>query len=300
MSKSKASKGKSPKKNSEISKKIPPKKSMPSKPVVNRAGKRKAKRKSVVVRKQSSYNIVQKGIKDYCLRKYGKRCTRKEVSEIYQGLKLRYADEWKDNKGSITPKKIADEIDQRLSYRKAGSMPTDLKDFEWYFVIDKLMLEDGGFFQPDDVLNFDLSPIGLGTPRGEYVDLEYIYTEEVYPEVREYISDVETTTGLKMSPQPLFVLDEKRSDIDKRIFTWVIDFGQVEGKEEFLPTPEGQKPPKEKKEGKEAKSKSAVTEAVLLEREKTEQMKIQKQLNAMELLKSGAIDQDTFKKLLGL
>jgi len=272
---------------------------MPTNVTKKSTGKRKAKRKSVKPRKPSSYNIIQSGIKDYCLRKYGRRCSRKEVSEIYQALKLRYADEFKDSKSGITPKIIADTIDERLGYRDAGSMPTDLKDFEWYMVIDKLILTDGGYFLEGDVLTFDLTSIGLGKVRGSYDELEYMYTEQIYTEMREYITDVEAQTGMKMSPQPSFVLDEKQSDVAKRLFVWKLDFGRVEGKEEFEETPEGQKPPKEKKAAeKKEKKESAVTEQVLLEREKTAQLKEKTKQDAMALLKEGKIDLDTFKLLI--
>jgi hypothetical protein len=213
---------------------------------------------------------------------------------------LRYADEFKDSKSGITPKVIADTIDERLGYRDAGSMPTDLKDFEWYMVIDRLVLQDGGYFLPEDVLTFDLTPIGLGKVRGSYTELEYMYTEQIYSDMREYISDVEGTTGIKMSPQPSFVLDEKQSDVAKRLFVWKIDFDDVEGKEELPIEGEGEKPKAEKKpKEKAAKKESAVTEAVLLEREKTAQLREKTKQDAMELLKAGKIDLDTFKALIG-
>ncbi len=307
MSNSKGSKKKSAKKKAQLSKKITStKKSMPTNVTKKSTGKRKAKRKPVKVRKPSSYNIIQSGIKDYCLRKYGRRCSRKEVSEIYQALKLRYADEFKNPKSKITPKVIADTIDEKLGYKDAGSMPTALKDFEWYLLIDTLVLEDGGYFQADDVMIFDLTPIGLGKVRGSYSELEYMYTEQIYADMREYISDVEATTGIKMSPQPSFVLDANQTDEGKRVFTWVIDFDEVEGKEQLPIEEKGEKPTKEKK-SKDKAEKAGVSEAVLLEREKTAQEKektkqaeLKFKQDALDALNAGRIDQDTFKKLLGL
>jgi hypothetical protein len=133
-----------------------------------------------------------------------------------------------------------------------------------------------------------------------------MYTEQIYTEMREYISDVEATTGMKMSPQPSFVLDEKQSDVAKRVFTWVIDFDKVEGKEELPIEEKGEKPTKEKK-SKDKAEKAGVSEAVLLEREKTAQEKektkqaeLKVKQDALDALKAGLIDQDTFKKLIGL
>jgi hypothetical protein len=236
------------------------------------------------------------------LRKYGKRCSRQEVSEIYQALKLRYADEFKDSKSGITPKIIADTIDERLGYRDAGSMPTDLKDFEWYLVIDKLVLTDGGYFLEDDILTFDLSDVGLGKVTGSYAELDYMYTEQIYPDMREYISDVEATTGIKMSPQPSFVIDEDRTDVAKRVFVWKLDFGRVEGREQFQDTPEGQKPPSEKKA---AKSKAKESDAVILEREKTKQLEIiertekeKTKQKALDAFSKGEISEETLKLII--
>jgi hypothetical protein len=264
--------------------------------------KRRAKRVVVKTRKESSYNVIQKGIKDYCLRKYGKRCSRQEVSEIYQALKLRYADEFKNPKSKITPKSIADTIDEKLGYKDAKAMPTDFEDFEWYMVIDKLILTDGGYFLEDDILTFDLSDVGLGKVTGSYAELDYMYTEQIYPDMREYISDVEATTGIKMSPQPSFVIDEDRSDFGKRVFVWKLDFGRVEGREQFQDTPEGQKPPSEKKA---AKSKAKESDAVILEREKTKQLEITERIakektkqDALAAFKAGEINLETFKLLI--
>ncbi len=279
---------------------------MPTKVTKKVTGKRKAKRNPVTPRKQSSYNIIQKGIKDYCLRKYGKRCSRKEVSEIYQALKLRYADDFKDSKSKITPKVIADTIDEKLAYRDAGSMPTDFEDFEWYMVVDKLILTDGGYFLEDDILTFDMTDIGLGKVRGSYAELDYMYTEQIYTDMREYISDVEAQTGMRMSPQPSFVFDEKQSDVANRLFTWKLDFGRVESREHFEGIPKEEKPPKEKKSKERAEKKEeGVTEAVLIEREKTAQMKektkqdaLKIKQDALDALRAGLIDLDTFKMLI--
>ena len=271
-------------------------------PSVNRFGKRKAVRKPE--RKPSNYNLIQGAIADYCVRKYGKKCSKKEISEIYQGLKNRYLEEGR--KSPFTPKEIAKEIDKRLAYLGKGSMPTFLKDFVWYMIEDVLVFNDGGFFKPSDRLIFNMTAIGLGKRKTEYSDLSDFYKEELYGEVREWMMDVEGETGIKISPQPTFVLDEDASDFEKRIYVWKFDLSDVDEKDELEIVKEPEEAVVEEKKGegevekeKEVKAgEKGVSEKVLLEREKTAQLREKTKQEAMALLKEGKIDLDTFKMLI--
>jgi hypothetical protein len=252
--------------------------------------------------------LIQGAIADYCVRKYGKKCSKKEISEIYQGLKNRYLEEGR--KSPFSPKEIAKEIDKRLAYLGKGSMPTLLKDFVWYLIEDILVFNDGGFFKPADRLVFNMTAIGLGKRKTEYSDLSDFYKEELYGEVREWMMDVEGETGIKVSPQPTFVLDEDASDFEKRIYVWKFDMSDVEGKEEMEIVEEAEGEAEqavaEEKKGedevekeKEAKTKGkGVSEKVLLEREKTAQLREKTKQDAMALLKEGKIDLETFKLLI--
>lgn len=290
-----------PKKAKAVSKKTQPSTSKKVVPSVNRFGKRKAVRKPA--RKYSNYNLIQGAIADYCVRKYGRKCSKKEISEIYQGLKSRYLEEGR--KSPFTPQEIAKAIDKRLAYLGKDAMPTLLKDFEWFQVVAILVFNDGGFFKPADRLVFDLTSIGLGKRRTEFSDLADFYKEELYVEIREWMMDVEVETGIKMSPPPTFVLDEDASDMQKRIYVWKLDFGEVEGAEEVVDT-EGAKEKgveevvvEEKEAPSEEKGKEkGVSEKVLLEREKTAQMREKTKQEAMALLKEGKIDLETFKMLI--
>ena len=185
-----------------------------------RVVKRKAKR--VEPKKQNSYHIIQSAISNYCKEKYGKSCSKKEMSEIYQALKSRY----KDSKGvQINPNEIAKEIDKRLAYYDVTKVPKVLKDFLWFDIVDRLKGNDGLYFRDEDMIVLDFSSVSddLGVMKTPYSSLEEFYTDDLYPLVQEYFEDVYNQTGIKVSPPPTFVLSEDKTDYEKRIFRYEFD-----------------------------------------------------------------------------
>ena len=277
-------------------------------------GKRKARKKGV--RKPSQYNAVKKSISEYCKRKYGRRCSQKEISEIYSNLKSRFIDN-KSEKNPISIQDIQRTIDERLAYYgKDDTMPILLRDFEYFNTLAILYWRDGGFFKQDDILNFDLRGIGEGIVRCTFNELPEAFGEEIKDVVKEWVTDVIDATGFEPSPPPTFVFDEEMSDYGKREFTWVLDIdyeGELPSKEEREEEEEdgtsgksraGTGKSKSKKGEKGAKKESKTEsegetpESVLIEREKTLQAKEKTKQEAMELLRSGKIDLDTFKLLI--
>ena len=196
-----------------------------------RVVKRKAKR--VEPKKQNSYHIIQSAISNYCKEKYGKSCSKKEMSEIYQALKSRY----KDSKGvQINPNEIAKEIDKRLAYYDVTKVPKVLKDFLWFDVVDRLKGNDGLYFRDEDMIVLDFSSVSddLGVMKTPYSSLEEFYTDDLYPLVQEYFEDVYNQTGIKVSPPPTFVLNEEQTDYEKRIFRYEFDIDDKQKSKEKL------------------------------------------------------------------
>jgi len=210
------------------------KKKQPSKPEKEKKAKvvkRKAKR--VEPKKQNSYHIIQSAISNYCKEKYGKSCSKKEMSEIYQALKSRY----KDSKGNqINPNEIAKEIDKRLAYYDVTKVPKVLKDFLWFDIVDRLKGNDGLYFRDEDMIVLDFSGISddLGVMRTPYSSLEEFYTDDLYPLVQEYFEDVYNQTGIKVSPPPTFVLNDEQTDYEKRIFRYEFDIDDKQKSKEKL------------------------------------------------------------------
>jgi len=282
--------------------------------VLTRSGKRKAKRKQI--RKRSQYDLIRSSIADYCKRNYGRRCSQAEVSDIYQTLKLRFIDN-KSERNPIPIKEIQRTIDERLAYyKKQGGMPILLRDFEYYNTLAILYWRDGGYFKQDDVMNFDLRGIGEGIVRCTFNELPDVFSEDIRDRIKEWVSDVVDETGIEPSPPPTFVFDEELSDYEKREFTWVLDIdyeGEMPSRDdddesaEDTPPRTGGTGTGERKRGKGAKKESkgkdegkdeSVPESVLIEREKTIQAREKTKQEAMELLRSGKIDLDTFKLLI--
>jgi len=196
-----------------------------------RVVKRKAKR--VEPKKQNSYHIIQSAISNYCKEKYGKSCSKKEMSEIYQALKSRY----KDSKGNqINPNEIAKEIDKRLAYYDGTKVPKVLKDFLWFDIVDRLKGNDGLYFRDEDMIVLDFSSVSddLGVMRTPYSSLDEFYTDDLYPLVQEYFEDVYNQTGIKVSPPPTFVLNEEQTDYEKRIFRYEFDIDDKQKSKEKL------------------------------------------------------------------
>ena len=237
-------------------------------------GKRKAKRKKGFVplkggasmevpskvRKQSSYNIVSSAISKWC-KENGARCTKKQISEIYQGLKERrltgdpkYQLTAEDIASGIKGKLVVDEGTDRekkvdlLAFKDAVGVPTQFLDFEWYFA-PSFFNNDGLFFKQDDVLRFDLSSIGRGVIEIYYSEFNERYRDDIYEWITEEVEGFESESGKGYYGR--FKLNQDATDIENRIFEWTFE-GQDEGQ---VPTQEG----REKVTG--VKDKSLPTEA---------------------------------------
>ena len=290
--------------------------------------KRPAKRKAAPLkakRVQTKYDVVRGIVADYCKRNYGRRCSREESKQIYQALKLRFFD--KDIKTKITLEQIKSDIDKVLAFKDKTSPPdTTTQPFPYFELIIRLYDNDGGYFREDDTLIFDLTAIGEGKVKTPYAELPYSYKTDIYERIRGYVEDVESATGKKFSPQPEFVYDADKSNLEKRLFVWKLSLDAVEGKEEQQTT-------KEIKEGKEEKernleynkekAKEEIQEikedikddsnALAIEKEKTKQKEIERdieekklrqkivdrQLRAMDLLEKGLITQEQFAQMIG-
>jgi len=319
-----------------LSKKTTKTNSKPStKKNLNPTGEDKPKRK----RRISDYLVLQSAISKYCLDRYDKlmadpslsaeekkkirkKCTKKEVSEIYQGLKSRFLTS--KTKGlQINAGDLSNEIESKLSYKNRATIPFTCREFEWYMTIDMLYGSDGFYFKPSDTLNFNCNmgvPFDMGVFSTEYNQLEDYYKDEMYAPLREYMEHLQEESD--SSIKPIFVFNEQLSDIENRIFWWDLDDG---GMGEFEPKPKKEKSDdlsddfelseediaeevekgKSKGEdkpkgGKEPKAKKEISNDVLLAREKTKQEQEKSKQMAMELLKDGLISKSEFKKLIGL
>jgi hypothetical protein len=264
-------------------------------------------------RAQTQYDIVRGIVADYCKRNYGRRCTRAESKEIYQALKLRFLDKESGVK-QISIEDIKKDIDKVLAFKGETSPPTSVVlPMPYYDVVTRLYNNDGGFFQDDDTLIFDLSTIGEGKVKTPYAELPYAYKTDIYERVRDYISDVEAT-GIKVSPPPEFVYDADKSKEDKRIFVWNINFDNVSDKEELFTSEEIKEQSDEKERNEEVVIEKieeitkggADADILLIEKEKTKQKEVELEItkektkqDAMALLQAGKIDLDTFLKIIG-
>ena len=270
--------GKSPskspsKKNSQkTAKKKSPKKNDDE--VVNKAKKRKAKRKQGFVplkegasmevpskvRKKSAYNIVSSAISKWC-KENGARCTKKQISEIYQGLKERRLTG--DPKYQLTAEDIElgikgqlvlnegktnEEKVDLLAFKDTNGVPTQFFDFEWYFA-PSFFNNDGLYFKSDDIPRFDLTSIGRGIKEIYYSEFNAVYRDDIYQWITEEVEGFESESGKGYYGR--FKLNEQATDIENRIFEWTFE-GQDEGQ---VPTQEG----REKVTG--IKDKSLPTEA---------------------------------------
>jgi len=215
----------------------------------NRVSKRKAKRTFVnkpigVVkrtRKQSSYDILQSAVSQYCKDRYArlmasnelsaeqkkkirKTCTKAEIKEIYNSLKGRFLKDAKGIKGRskdvISPSEIASKIDSILGYYGASDIPLQLREpIEWYYIIDYLLNNDGLFFKDDDIMIFNCSTLDLSLGQYEvfYKDVDTELGDTMYVDLRQFIDE---NPEYDNSPIPEFVLNEEMSDIENRTFVW--------------------------------------------------------------------------------
>ncbi len=173
----------------------------------------------------SQYQLIRKAVSDYCKKNYNRRCTQKEISEIYADLKDRMNYDEK-----LTPQKIVQSINQRLKYRNESELPQSLENFDWFSTIDNLVGLDALFFKPLDKLKFDLSVLGLGVIETTYSDLGDVYYDEIYPLIRDYIDAYIAKYDKDPNSPPFrFNYDDSKSDSSKRLFTWVLDVGSSLG-----------------------------------------------------------------------
>jgi len=293
--------------------------------------KPQVEKKEKKTRRISNYLILQSAISKYCNDRYNrlmadptisadekkkirKKCTKKEVSEIYQGLKSRFLTS-KTKGMQINATDLSVQIEQKLAYKGKVTLPFTCREFEWFFIIDTLYGADGFFFKPSDTLNFNCNMGGgfnMGVFSTEYNGLEETYKDEMYSPLREYMEDLQAESD--SSVKPFFVFNEELSDIENRIFWWDLNDGlndagsrgdsEPQGKsteEDFELTEEDISDEVESgKGGAKKKPKKEISENVLLEREKTKQEQEKSKQLAMQLLKDGLIDKDEFKKLVGL
>ena len=286
-------------------------------------------------RKVSDYLVLQTAISKYCADRYSrlmsdpsisaddkkkirKRCSKQEVSEIYQGLKSRFLKS-KTKGMQISASDLSIQIEQKLAYKGKESVPFTCREFEWYLLIDTLYGADGFFFKPSDVLNFNCNMGGafnMGVFSSEYNSLEDTYKEEMYSVLREYMDDIQEEND--SSVKPFFVFNEELSDIENRIFWWDLNDGlesagsgrdgdgggkgeTKEMGEDFELTEDDIRDEVESgKKGAKKKDKEVLSESVLLEREKTKQEREKSKQMAMELLKDGLITKEEFLKLAGI
>jgi hypothetical protein len=279
------------------------------KKIVEPKGKQKKTRgaKKVKPRKQSSYNLLQKEISEYCKKNYNRKCSKSEISDIYRSLKERFFDV-NEKKLRATPQEIAKEIDSKLAYRQAKSMPTFLSDFPWFDVLSRLWSNDGGFFKEDDMLTFDLSDVGLGKRKTPFFALVEIYQDEIYADLIEFFEEVESQTGKKLnqSPIPRWVYQEELSDAGNRKFVWKIlfddDDGAVKattGKNQGEITEDDRQQAIQEAQAQEStKSKTDKELELEIEKEKTAQEREKTKQQAMDLLQKGLITPDQFTKLI--
>jgi hypothetical protein len=302
-------------------------------------GKRKAKRKKGFVplkkgasmevpskvRKKSSYNIVSSAISKWC-KENGARCTKKQISEIYQGLKERrltgdpkYQLTAEDielgikgnlvlNKGTEKEEKV-----DLLAFKDTDGVPTQFLDFEWYFA-PSFFNNDGLYFKSDDVLRFDLSSIGRGVIEIYYSEFNSVYRDDIYEWITEEVEGFESESGKGYYGR--FKLNQDATDIENRIFEWTFegqDEGQVptqEGREKVtgikdksLPTEAEAKAQKEEDKAREKQesapprklSKKELELETLKEKNKEKELQIKEKEIDLESVKLGLMDAEEFK-----
>jgi hypothetical protein len=265
---------------------------------------RKAKRvvASQSTRKKSDYNILSSQISEYCKkRQNGKPCSRQKIVEIYNAIKQEQA-----NKGSkLSQQEIRSVIESKLAFANVKSVPELLKQFDWFRVVDVLVEGSGSFFKDQDLITFDLSEIGFGSLRTPFFNIEDYYLEEIYPTIQQYADEFEDLTGRKLnSPPPQFIYDGSKSDIDKRIFTWVFSMSDsipegVSREDEITETIESEVEISEKTD-----KKKEETEILQLKKEIAEaEVKALSEKRALiseykELYNMGILTSDDLRKLI--
>jgi hypothetical protein len=187
------------------------------------------------VRKISDWNIVSSSISKWC-KENGSRCTKKQISEIYQGLKERrlkgdpkYKLTAEDiqlgiqgelilNKGTSKEEKV-----DLLAYKNDTSVPAQFFTFPW-FNAPSFFNNDGLFFRDEDVFFFDLTPIGRGLVQTTYKDFNTKYRDELYMWITQDIDDYEDRNGIPPSPPPDFILNQEETDLNNRVFEWKFQY----------------------------------------------------------------------------
>jgi len=312
---SKKSKTNKPKSVKKVSKKpalSPKKKSVVSKKKAITESKRgrkptTRKAKRVIVsqspRKKSDYNVLSSQISEYCKkRQNGKPCSRQKIAEIYNAIKQEQNKEGK----KLSQQEIRSIIESKLAFVNVKSVPELLKQFDWFRVVDVLVEGSGSFFKDQDLIVFNLSEIGLGSLKTPFFNTEDYYLDEIYPTIQQYADEVEDLTGRKLnSPPPQFIYDESKSDIEKRIFTWI--FSMSDSLPEGISRDEDidEEPPTSEVETEEKPAKKTDEAEILRLRKETAQAeeKMLSEKRALiseykDLYKLGVLTSDELKKLI--
>ena len=182
----------------------------------SKSKKKTSKKRVAKTRKPNRYNEIRKVVSKYCKERYNHSCTNAEMNRIYSEIKARFFD-----KGKSPPlREIIRNIDVILEFKDKNTLPSELMFFQWFSVDEALGTSDGLFFNADDTIILDFSAFGIGEFKMKHKDMSRIYYDEIYPEMRKMIKEVETEKGKElMSPPPELEFDNK-SNQKQRIFRW--------------------------------------------------------------------------------
>jgi hypothetical protein len=253
-------------------------------------------------KRTNRYIIITNSIREYCLRRYGFKCSQEDVLAIYNQLKSRYESEWGKNKPKkdISPAEIANNIDTFLANKDLIDQqpPLDLQQIWWFEIEGKFQQRDSLFFKPDDDFVLDFSSVNMGVHNVKFKDLPKFYRNNLYAAMRTLIEEVEEQAQRDLSPPPSLVYNSKLSNVKARSFYYELDpsdmigyFDQNVDREIQTPEYESESSAtgeqKETEQSKKEKSttqkskKSIDTESALKERE----LKIKEEQNLLEELK---------------
>ena len=184
-------------------------------------------------RKRNRYNAVMSAVSKYCRDTYGVPCPRDEMNRVYKDLKSRHtAEEWSQDYKVIND--VIQRLDYFLRYKDAdidAPMPSFNRSVDWFNLIDKLMREDGLYFNEDDTIVLRMDELGLGTYETAHKDLDELYYHELYNKLRSREYEPTSKTGIG-SPVSAFVYDNDSSDVGARRYVFDIAIGHgLEGNE---------------------------------------------------------------------
>lgn len=227
-------------------------------------------------RRKNRYNAIRSAVSRYCKDTYGVPCPDKELNKIYNELKGRYsAKEWtKDYK---VVNEIIDKIDYYLRNKDVGEdapFPDFSRSIDWFTLIDKLIREDGLYFQPDDTIVLRTGDMDLGNYEVEHQNLDELYYEELYNKLRSREYEMTRLTG-KGSPVSSFEFNPDDSDVSGRRFVFDMDMGHglaeedLDWSEDFK---KGEAIPRPKAPKDVLESKGSASEQLELSRNRKEEL----------------------------